>query len=208
MILFGKSKSELEIMVTEFLPFQDQLFILAADADGFLHMFEFAPEDPRSVSGQRLLERSSFFLGNTPTRMQRLPSVPSPSTGPTQNGVQAGGPTRSSSCHHVLASTEFGGLWVVSSVPSEGCYRNLHALQNHLTANLDHPCGLNPRAHRQVETDGFGSRGILDGNLLRRWHELTPAKRADSSARVGAREAELRRDLEVVVGGLDGLGYL
>ena len=58
---------------------------------------------------------------------------------------------------------------------------------------------------------GGGSRGIVDGGLVRRWMELGSWKRAEGVGRVswgGGEEGEwgVRGDLEGVGGG--GLGFL
>ena len=69
---------------------------------------------------------------------------------------------------------------------------------------MDHACGLNPRAYRAVESEGFGSRGIVDGGVLRRWGELGSQRRAEACGKVGVEEWALRSDLEVLGGA--GLG--
>jgi len=57
-----------------------------------------------------------------------------------------------------------------------------------------------------VESEGFGSRGVLDGNLLQRWKDMGSQRRVDACTRVGAEEWQVRSDLEMLGGG--GLGYL
>lgn len=44
MMLFGKSGRDMEVVATEFLPDGKELFILAADADGSLHVLQYDPE--------------------------------------------------------------------------------------------------------------------------------------------------------------------
>jgi len=44
MILFGKSRSRMEVMTAEFLPHEKQLYIVVADADCNLHVLQFDPE--------------------------------------------------------------------------------------------------------------------------------------------------------------------
>lgn len=44
MALFGKSRSRMEVMATEFLPYGDKLYIIAADADCNIHVLQFDPE--------------------------------------------------------------------------------------------------------------------------------------------------------------------
>jgi cleavage and polyadenylation specificity factor subunit 1 len=44
MFLFGKGRSRMEVITAEFLPHNKHLFILVADADCNLHVFQFDPE--------------------------------------------------------------------------------------------------------------------------------------------------------------------
>src|SRR6516164_7752770 len=44
MILFGKSSTKLEVVNADFLPDGKELFIVASDADGHLHILQFDPE--------------------------------------------------------------------------------------------------------------------------------------------------------------------
>lgn len=107
--------------------------------------------------------------------------------------------------HQALLTTQTGSLAIVTSL-SEDSYRRLSALQSQLSNTLEHPCGLNPRAYRAVESDGIGGRGMIDGKLLMRWLELSRTRQLEIASRVGADEWEIRADLERV--GDAGLGYL
>lgn len=106
--------------------------------------------------------------------------------------------------NHVLLTTQSGALGLLTPI-NEAVYRRLGALQAFLTNSLDHACGLNPRGYRAVETERFGSRGIVDGTILRRWSELSSGRRMEAVAKVGIEEEELREDLRAV--GAQGLGY-
>lgn len=107
--------------------------------------------------------------------------------------------------HQAVLTTQTGSLALVTSL-SEDSYRRLSALQSQLSNTLEHPCGLNPRAYRAVESDGIGGRGMIDGKLLMRWLELSRTRQLEIAGRVGADEWEIRADLESV--GDAGLGYL
>lgn len=106
--------------------------------------------------------------------------------------------------NHVLLTTQSGALGLLTPI-NETVYRRLGALQAFLTNSLDHACGLNPRGFRAVETERFGSRGIVDGTVLRRWTELSSGRRMEAVAKVGIEEGELRSDLMMV--GEGGLGW-
>lgn len=49
MMLFGRSKHYLESIATEFLPFDDQLHIIVADADMNLQVLQYDPESASPV---------------------------------------------------------------------------------------------------------------------------------------------------------------
>ncbi|EAQ93478.1 hypothetical protein CHGG_01713 [Chaetomium globosum CBS 148.51] len=75
MMLFGKSSTKLEVLNADFLPDGKDLFIVACDADGNIHILEFDPEHPKSLQGHLLLHRTTFNTGaNHPTKSLLLPA--------------------------------------------------------------------------------------------------------------------------------------
>ncbi|KAE9968773.1 hypothetical protein BLS_005663 [Venturia inaequalis] len=209
MFLFGKGRSRMEVITAEFLPHNKDLFILVADADCNLHVFQFDPEHPQSLSGQRLLHKSTFHLGHFPISMTLLPSLTKPTSPPPNDtdadAMETDTPTPPPTApNHVLVTTQSGAMGLLTPI-NETVYRRLGALQAFLTNSLDHACGLNPRGYRAVETERFGSRGIVDGTVLRRWSELSSGRRMEALAKVGVEEGELRGDLKGV--GEGGLGW-
>lgn len=162
--------------------------------------------DPKSLSGQRLIQRSVYHIGHFPTSLTLLPSSYSPSLSAVTNGdVNMEDAAPPGSLSQVLVTTQTGALINITPL-DESTYRRLSSLQTHLISVLDHTCGLNPRLYRNVESEVLGSRGIIDGSLLQRWNQLGSQKRADACARVGAEEWQIRSDLEMISGG--GLDYL
>ncbi|KAF2754100.1 hypothetical protein EJ05DRAFT_494539 [Pseudovirgaria hyperparasitica] len=207
MILFGKTRSKMEVMTAEFLPHDGNLYIVIADADCTLHVMQYDPEHPQTESGARLLNKSTFHLGHFPTTMTLLPStLVATQTAPDRDNVDMDDNNEPRSApQQILLSTQSGSLGLITPV-DEAMYRRLGALQAFLTSVLDHACGLNPRAHRAIESEGYGSRGILDGSILRRWNEVSSQRKAEGLAKMGVEAWVVRSDLEFVGGG--GLGYL
>nr|POE94812.1 protein cft1 [Quercus suber] len=207
----GKSQTQMEVMVAEFLPFDQNLFIVIVDADTNMHVLQYDPENPRSMSGTRLLERSTFHLGHFPTSLTLVPSTLAPFTQQNlSNGHdEASGVEGSESpqFHHVLTTTQTGSIGLVTAL-DETTYRRLGALQTQLSSMLEHAAGLNPRAFRTVaDTEGTGARvGVIDGNLIQRIAELGSQKRNEVLGRAGGDVWGLRSDLEIIGGG--GLDYL
>jgi cleavage and polyadenylation specificity factor subunit 1 len=160
--------------------------------------------DPKSSNGDRLLTRSTFHMGHFASTMTLLPRTAVSSelaiSDSDEMNIDAYIPV-----HQVLVTTQTGSIALVTSV-SEESYRRLSALQSQLSNTLEHPCGLNPRAYRAVESDGIGGRGMIDGKLLLRWLDLSRPRKMEIASRVGADEWEIRADLEAIGGG--GLGYI
>ncbi|KAI2921773.1 hypothetical protein CBS147320_7721 [Aspergillus niger] len=204
MSLFAKDLDYLEVCAAEFLPDGKRLFIVVADSDCNIHVLQYDPEDPKSSNGDRLLSRSKFHMGNFASTLTLLPRtmVSSEKMVSSSDGMDI---DNQSPLHQVLMTTQNGSLGLITCIPEES-YRRLSALQSQLTNTLEHPCGLNPRAFRAVESDGTAGRGMLDGNLLFKWIDMSKQRKTEISGRVGAREWEIKADLEAISG--DGLGYL
>ncbi|KAI9706218.1 MAG: hypothetical protein M1812_008248 [Candelaria pacifica] len=209
MTLFGKSTPHLEVISAEFLPDGKQLYIVVLDASSNIQIFQFDPEHPKSLSGQRLLHRSTFHTGHFPSTLTLLfnPSTyHSPTTTASTSTSSTSSETSLPHSHHLLLTTQTGSLNLLSNLP-EPLYRRLSALQTQLTNTLPHACGLNPRAYRATETDGFGGRGVLDGGLLGRWNELGSWRRREIAGRVGEDGEEgVRRDLRIGLGTVGSRG--
>ncbi|KAK5116268.1 hypothetical protein LTR85_009240 [Meristemomyces frigidus] len=206
----SRTRSQMEVVTAEFLPFDGQLFVMIVDAEMDLHVLQYDPENPKSMSGQRLLHRSTFHLGQFPSSMTLLPSKLAPfSEQPLMNGHTDEDAQPSSSgaeaLHHILTTFQSGAVGLITPV-DESTYRRLSALQTHLTSILEHAAGLNPRAYRAVESEGFGARGVVDGSLVQRISELGAARRAEVLGRAGADAWGLRSDLEIIGGA--GLSYI
>ena len=190
----------------------DQLFILVVDADMDLHVLQYDPENPKSLSGTRLLHRSTFHLGHFPTTMTLVPSTLSPFAEQQPLAEPANGDSSTPApqqqhqpLFHVLITTQTGSIGLVTPV-DESTYRRLGAVEAHLTSILEHAAGLNPREFRAVDSEGFGARGVVDGGLVQRISELGSTRRAEVLGRAGGDAWVLRSDLEILGGG--GLGWL
>ncbi|TPX25049.1 mRNA cleavage and polyadenylation factor subunit [Coccidioides immitis] len=201
--LFGKDNEYLQVIAADFLPDGKRLYILVADDDCTIHVLEYDPEDPTSSKGDRLLHRSSFHTGHFTSTMTLLPEhSSSPSADdPEEDDMDVDYVPKS---YQVLVTSQEGSIGVVTPL-TEDSYRRLSALQSQLVTSMEHPCGLNPKAYRAVESDGFGGRGIVDGNLLLRWLDMGVQRKAEIAGRVGADIESIRVDLETISGGLDFL---
>jgi cleavage and polyadenylation specificity factor subunit 1 len=200
--LFGRDQLGLEVMAAEFLPDGKNLYIIAADADGDLHVLQFDPESPESERGTKLLHRSTFHSGSFISTMTLLPRHDEFAEDDERSSAENGYPTSAalSSQQQILVTSQEGSIGLITPL-SEQTYRRLLALQNILTANLEHPCGLNPRAYRAVETDGIGGAAIVDGNLVQHWLDQDIFHQSSMADKVGSTTWELREDLNEIRGG-------
>ncbi|KAF2750545.1 hypothetical protein M011DRAFT_492011 [Sporormia fimetaria CBS 119925] len=210
MILFGRSRNRMEVLAADFIPFEESLHIVVADADNNLQILQFDPEHPRSMRGARLVHKSTFHTGHFPSTMHLLQSsleMPAttsefPGTGPQPMDVSTE-EHAPSPLHQVLLTTQSGVLALLTPV-SESSYRRLSGLANYITNSLDPTCGLNPRAYRAVENElggGIVTRGIVDGSMLMRWGELSEGRRREIMGKIGEEEWVFRAEREILSGG-------
>lgn len=198
--ILGRDLENPPVLAAEFLPSGKELFIVSADEGGILRVLQFDPENPKAERGTKLLLRSTFNTGATPTQMVLLP--PAPASVATiasheLDDMDVDGPPQSAP-HRILVSTQSGSLCMFTSLP-DAAYRRLSTLQNTLLTTLDfHACSLNPRAYRQVETDGVGGRGVIDGNFVRRWWETSTQQRVASADKAGGSVWEVRGDMGLI----------
>lgn len=206
------------VLAADFLPSENnkELYIIVADGDGELRILQYEPENPKAERGKKLLLRSTFNTGGAPTTMTMIPRTPT-SYEAALAGSSAGSTPASADDMQVdqrpekpktqLLVTHSSGAISLMTTLDEFGYRRLSALQNILTSQLEHPCSLNPRAFRNVDTDGMGGRGVIDGDVARRWLELSSQHKASVADKAGARAVwQVRGDLEAVLGG--GMGFM
>jgi cleavage and polyadenylation specificity factor subunit 1 len=205
MQLFGRDQMNLDVVAAEFLPQGKQLFIIAADGDGTLHVLQYDPENPKSVRGTKLLHRSTFRSGAFPTTMTLLSRTAVSSETPLSTSTYGQDMAVEPASQQILVTTQEGGLGLITPL-SEQSYRRLSTLQNILIANLEHPCGLNPRAYRAVESDGIGGRAIIDGSVVQKWLDQSSQHKSSMADKCGGTVWDVRGDLETIGGG--GLGFL
>ena len=160
--------------------------------------------DPKSLSGQRLLHKSAFHTGHFPSTMSLLSSSPySTGADDVNDTLNEDYEQQPRSLQQVLMTMQSGAISLITPL-EEQMYRRLIALQTYLGNILEHPLGLNPRAFRAVDGDGYASRGVVDGNLVLRWHDLGTQRKAEACAKAGSEDWLIRSDLEHISGTLLG----
>ncbi|OQV04048.1 CPSF A subunit domain-containing protein [Cladophialophora immunda] len=206
--ILGRDFENPAVLAAEFLPDGKQLYIVSSDEDGTLRVLQYDPENPKTERGTKLLLRSTFHSGAVPTTMTLIASsAPNNSRGSNDEMDLEDSNNNSNQPQpaQILITTQSGSIALLTPL-RESTYRRLSTLQNTLVATLDHqPASLNPRAYRQVETDGIGGRGVIDGDLARRWWETSTQQRVNSADKAGGSIWELRADLAMLTGANLGL---
>ncbi|KAK9450054.1 CPSF A subunit region-domain-containing protein [Limtongia smithiae] len=199
MQLFGKDLRRIEVVAADFCVNGEIAHFVIADANKRLHVVQYDPEDPKSLSGQRLMPKSEFFVGHNIEAFVMVPqeqfaSTPSTAVVPMVDGgadsateppQSSLGPTEQFMC---IGATRSGSLIAVHPV-SEAKYRRLVIVQQHLTDRMEHVAGLNPRMHRTLtassDLEMSVSRAVLDGNLLMKFASLSLEMQLEIIERVG-----------------------
>lgn len=152
--------------------------------------------DPNSLSGQRLLLRSAFHTGHFPTTSTLIPAVPTPSKDSGPNGTATNGDSATTNSQQVLITTMSGSLALLSTL-DESAYRRLSMLQEHFQGAPNSLCGLNAFDYRNVASEGFATRGMIDGSIVARgWAAMSARARSEATGKMGVEGWILRGDLE------------
>lgn len=95
----------------------------------------------------------------------------------------------------ILFTTLSGSITLLTTL-NEQTYRRMSTLQSHILSAVEPTCGLNPEEYRNLESEGFGARGVIDGGLvLRGWAGMGARARSEASGKVGEEGWVLRGDL-------------
>ncbi|SCV05592.1 LANO_0H10880g1_1 [Lachancea nothofagi CBS 11611] len=186
MIPLGKSVSRLEVMSLEFLVNNGEVNFLVSDRNNILHVLKFAPDEPNSLSGQKLVHCTSFNLHSTNTcmkLMQKNSEFPSNFAAPD---------------FQVIGGQTDGSIFKVLPL-SESAYRRLYVIQQHLVEKEVQVCGLNPKMERLQNTFyslGHAMRPMLDFTVIKGFSSLPINKRKQVAAKAGRQAGfEIWRDL-------------
>ncbi|KAL2918252.1 mRNA cleavage and polyadenylation factor subunit [Polyrhizophydium stewartii] len=201
--LLGKDVHTLQGSSANILVDNSQLGLLVADGERNLHIMTYSPYNVQSLGGDRLIRRGEFHLGQQVSKLVRMRR---------KNIVRGDTPLVPKQYLNIGVTTD-GALIVVSPV-SEKIYKRLYALYSRMVTNLEHAAGLNPRGFRQLQQrvrsialSGFmgppGPRGILDGDLLFDYAQLSRAQQRGLANAIGSNDDRLLDDLLEVLAGAD-----
>ncbi|KAK9432247.1 CPSF A subunit region-domain-containing protein [Lipomyces doorenjongii] len=204
MQLFGKDLQRIEIVAAEFVVDGTVLHFVVADAKRKIHILQYDPEDPRSLSGQRLIRKSEFFTGHHIESFVMVPKsqLANSLTANSHPVVESNGTAPSMARkdqYLAIGCTRSGSIAAVLPV-SESKYRRLVSVQQQLADKIDHVAGLNPRMYRTLsataDLNGAATRAVLDGNLILKLESLSLERQMEVFERAGnGSESEIRQHL-------------
>ncbi|CAI4058796.1 hypothetical protein SKDZ_04G5010 [Saccharomyces kudriavzevii ZP591] len=174
MILLGRSVSKFQTMSLEFLVNGGDMYFAATDADRNVHILKYAPDEPNSLSGQRLVHCSSFTVHSINSCMMLLPKNQEFGSSQVPSFQNVGGQVDGS---------------VFKIVPlSEETYRRLYLIQQQIIDRELQLGGLNPRMERLANDFyqmGHSMRPMLDFNVIRRFSGLSIDRRKNTAQKAG-----------------------
>lgn len=188
LIVLGKSMSDLKVSSVEFVVCNGDIYFAVSDYDNILHIFKYAPDEPNSLSGQRLVRCSSFNLFSTTSCMMLLPG----------NDEFKNEDDPISSYQTVGGQTD-GSIYKIVPL-DESAYRRLYVVQQQLTDGEPQFAGFNPKMER-LSNNYYNStnkniKPMLDFNVIRRFSVLPISKRQKISKIAGRRaHFDIWRDL-------------
>lgn len=187
MIPLGRSVSKLETVALEFLVNGGDIFFAVTDTKDILHIFKYAPDEPNSLSGQRLVHCTSFNLHSTNTCMVLLPK-----------NEEFSAAEKSLSPVQIVGGQTDGSLFKLVPL-REDTYRRLYVLQQQLVEKEVQLGGLNPRMERlsnEYYHQTHAVRPMLEFNVIRRFNTLSVDKRKQTAQKAGRRaHFDIWRDL-------------
>lgn len=208
--LFGKENQHMEVSTAHFVVDDKALGFAVADVDKNIHVFQYAPYNPQSMGGKKLIRRADFHVGSAVTAMVLLPAKKLEREGDEEGEEYE--PTRFMS----LTGTLDGSIGMITPV-SERSYKRLQLLSNQLNNGLQHPAGLNPRAFRLIKMPthadvarlgGVGSsgtaagltanaaKGVLDGDLIWKFaHSLSVGRQREITKTISSSVGRILDDL-------------
>ncbi|AET38696.1 cleavage/polyadenylation factor CFT1 Ecym_3197 [Eremothecium cymbalariae DBVPG len=191
MITLGKSVTKLETMSLEFLVNNGDMYFIITDRSQVMHVLKYAPDEPNSLSGQRLVYCTSFNLHSINTCMRLI-----------QKNNEFVDLRRNYGSH--MSTFQCIGCHIDGSifkvVPlTESSYRRLYLVQQQIIDKEVQLCGLNPRMERLQNPYyqlGHLLRPMLDFTILKKFSTLSISKRRSMASKAGHQaHTEVWRDL-------------
>jgi len=213
LVLLGKDFGRAFVRAAQFLISGSSLHLVMADAAGAIQTFTYAPNDPTTWKGTKLLPWGIMHIGEGIDAMTRL-KMPQPSMSDTtvRQAVLYGSDTGALGAVMPLS---VGEHLMKSNLPTLQTFSStLKALQKEIASSMSHGAGLNPfafrRRHGKIPPGLEGSspyggaalplekQGVLDGDLLMRFVWLPRSLQTRVAGRVGTTRKEVLEVLAAI----------
>ncbi|CCK73011.1 cleavage/polyadenylation factor CFT1 KNAG_0M01580 [Huiozyma naganishii CBS 8797] len=180
MIPLGRSVLKFETLSLEFLVNGGDLYFTLIDRNDILHVLKYAPDEPNSLSGQRLIHCSSFNMYSTTSCTRLIPKNELFVDGPLNPAIQS---------YQVIGGQADGSLFKVMPVP-ETVYRRLYVVQQQIIDKETPLAGINPKMER-LSNDYYQTshllRPMLDYNVVKQFCAMSIPKRTTLAHKLGKR---------------------
>ncbi|KAJ3256708.1 Cleavage and polyadenylation specificity factor subunit 1 [Boothiomyces macroporosus] len=198
LVLLGKDLYQTHVYSSEFIIGDSDLAIIVSDEEKNLHVLTYEPISINDLSqrGERLLRRGESNLGVEVQSMNRIKHHPK----------KVNSKLVASTNMATVATTLAGSIVLITPIP-EKMFKRLYGLYSRMVTHLEHYAGLNPRGYRQLKlpirsiysnpilTGPPGPRGILDGDMLYRFLNLSVTNQREMAKAVGSRDDRVIDDL-------------
>lgn len=185
LVLLGRDGRDIAYTAVDFMLSGSQLYLLAADVRGNVHVYFYAPHSATSGAGSRLVKKSQLHVGGRIGKFVRFALNTAiddaPNGGWQTRGVQ----------HGVAYFTVDGAMGVI--VPeAEKPFKRMQSVFARMTSVHATFAHLSPRTHRVAKGDAslhlvapFVQRTMLDGDLMRCFCALTRVQQRELVAYAG-----------------------
>ncbi|KAL9677403.1 hypothetical protein QQ045_005632 [Rhodiola kirilowii] len=181
--LLSKDFGSLDCFATEFLIDGSTLSLVVSDDKKNIQIFYYAPKNPDSWKGQKLLSRAEFHVGAHATKFLRLQMFSS---------------SDKTNRFALLYGTLDGSIGCIAPL-DEITFRRLQTLQKKLVDVVPHVAGLNPRAFRQFCSNGKAHRPgpdtIIDFELLCHYEMLPLEEQLDIATQISTTRPHILSNL-------------
>lgn len=188
MTSFGRDYEAMDVVEAEFMVDGRNLYFAASDPQGNIRIMQYDPENPTTLAGSKLVRRADMHVGQV---LSSMLLISEPDAAVTINEHT------DSEKSFILCASQDGSLGALLPV-SERSYRRLYTVQAQLASTELQIAGLNPRAYRLSSAEGLTSnpvRGILDGQLLSSFTQLSTVTQAQLAQKSGVGVKHVVTDL-------------
>ncbi|CAG8449548.1 6133_t:CDS:10 [Ambispora gerdemannii] len=194
--LLGKDPHDLEVVTANFMLDKKMLYFVVSDVDKNVHLFQYAPYNLQSSSGQRLLKRGDFHVGSQVKAMLMMPHREVSRSEADREKDQENGHNEDDYSDWeaikrlCLCGTLDGSIGIITPIP-ERMYKRMLPLYSQLVNGIQHPAGLNPKAYRLRMNP---AKGVLDGDLLFQFLNLSLNRQREMTKQIGTNLERLMDD--------------